>query len=143
MNSEFREADKAYAAAMLDGEGTIYANYLVRKDKGNFQTYYYIGIVNKSVELLEWLREKFGGTIYTRKNGIPMWQLTRLSDMYFFLKLVRPYMIIKCDVADLMIKFIESRMNTAINNKSASLTNSEKEMLLKIKRLNETRYDEV
>ena len=129
--------DKAYAAAMLDGEGYVYANRIARARDSTMQTMYQVGIVQDDTRLLEWLENKFGGKIYHRNGKVDRWQCTNQLDIYNFLTVVRPYMMLKCDVADLMIEYCESRMS---NEAHTPLSDRELECITKIKYLNETRY---
>jgi len=136
MKNNYSASEKAYAAAMLDAEGHIYANRKVRNDTGYPQTYYGVCISNLSRDMLEWIQHRFGGIIYVRKNNnILTLQFVKQQEMYWFLKIVRPYLIIKSDLADLMIQYLESRFESS--NKFNKLNNNEIKLIAKIKHFNE------
>jgi len=140
VKSNYSVVDKAYAAAMLDGEGWMYANLITRKDTGWSNPAFKIGIANKSLSMLEWLKDSFGGKIYNQtSNGVYAWNLTKISEMLWFLKNVRPYMKIKCKVADIMIDVLSKRVDGIVNGHYTNrMTNQERNLILKIKELNET-----
>lgn len=56
------ETDKAYLAAILDGEGCLG----IYKTKGKYYVTK-VQVTNTRYELLQWLQERWGGTIYSRK----------------------------------------------------------------------------
>jgi len=140
VKSNYSVADKAYAAAILDGEGWMYANLIIRKDTGYSNPAFKIGVANKSMSMLKWLQNNFGGKIYNQtSDGVYAWNLTKLSEMLWFLKNVRPYMKIKCEVADTMIDILGKRVDGVIDGHYTNkMTNKEKSIILKIKELNET-----
>ena len=94
-----KETDAAYAAALVDGEGSIVVHSFIRKGRGlQFSTR--IVVVNTDVPLLVWLRETFGGNI-VRKKRIRLtskqcweWQVyAEVADK--FADIIRPYLKIK------------------------------------------------
>jgi hypothetical protein len=91
--------DVAYAAGILDGEGSICLSRQLKAGK-----FYYLGriaISNTSYELLAWMKDQFEGQIYnlsdSRGNYKPLWQWS-LSTQWFvleFLQLVLPFLKVK------------------------------------------------
>jgi hypothetical protein len=88
---------RAYAAGIIDGEGNI---YVARTRTG----YVRVSVRNTNLEVLEWLREQFGGQIAHNRDDRPnrrpcfTWYLN-YQDSLEFLSLVEPYLIIKRDKA--------------------------------------------
>ena len=107
------ETDKAYMAAMLDGEGTITAKKV--KYKNYFYSYPVIGVYNTSFKLMQWLITKFGGTVsITKKAGakskfgkskknVYRWRTNSL-DTTIILAMVTPYLVIKNKQAELAMQ---------------------------------------
>lgn len=141
MKNNYSASDKAYTAAIIDGEGWIYANKFRRKDTGHMSTPCQIGVANTCKRVLEWLQTRYGGKIYHR-NGSNMysWEVIRMSEMLNLLKSVRPYMIIKRDIADLMIAFLELRVDSIVDGHYSNMMSEKANKLVyKIKDLNKTK----
>jgi hypothetical protein len=77
----------AYIAGIFDGEGCL------TKEK----TVYRVGIAQKDLRLLVWLKETLGvGTVHTHKDGhCSAWRLSQTREVYDFLWHVFPYLIVK------------------------------------------------
>jgi len=92
------KTESAYIAGIIDGEGYIKCSLIYGK----------VDVSNTSIELLEWLKSKLGGSIC--KKSIPKptqhqaytWQLSKIRAKGL-LKLVSPYLIVKKETA---IKFL-------------------------------------
>ena len=141
MKENLSAFEKGYIAAFLDGEGSIYANRMNR-GSGNkhMQTYYGVCIHNKNKEVLKWIQHRVGGNIYERKdNGVSQLQFVKLVDIYRFLSIVTPYLIVKKKLARFMLDYVTSRINHIedSNNKSCPLSDDEIELIARIKHLNE------
>lgn len=86
----------AYAAGLFDGEGSI---SLVRQ-KNNRSHSPQLSIASTDREVLDWLQERFGGSIVTKQprhaNHLVSydWRLTDRRALNF-LKLIRPYLVIE------------------------------------------------
>lgn len=101
------DAEAAYAAGILDGEGSIclVRNRLFRSPSPQ------VSVCSTDRELLEWLRVRFGGTIVCKKKQKLIhsqsydWKLTDRRALEF-LKLVRPYLSIRRKIAkaDLLLE---------------------------------------
>jgi hypothetical protein len=94
----------AYAAAMLDGEGSIAGGVLTRGDKQ--YGFAYVGIINTDIRLHDWLIDTFHGTL--KKSTPSRWSKKQCyhwtpADKVWFLKLVRPFMKLKQQQADCAI----------------------------------------
>ncbi len=95
----------AYAAGLLDGEGTIN----IWQQKTYRQFVLRIQVANSCREALEWLRARFGGSIHKNCGGryvnltVYSWQLSaRLADA--FLKGCAPFSIMKKDQIEVALR---------------------------------------
>ena len=103
----------AYAAGIFDGEGYVGIDR-VSKSKGSKKIHHSIRIVisQKDGAIMDWLKNNFGGNIYSQRNGtlysIYRWRIhsKKAAD---FLKFVYPYLIIKKRQAKLAIWFMKQR----------------------------------
>ena len=92
--------ERAYAAGLLDGEGTVSILIAARALYGwNDHYELFVNISNTNCEAIEWLGMNFGGHTRTRKNtnGKPLheWYLHDMDAIAEFLELVEPFIIIK------------------------------------------------
>lgn len=111
----------AYAAGIVDGEGSIGIRYLhkvgVKEKKYHGLN---VRVTSTAPELINWLKEHFGGsvTIRTRSNALNQaaysnwYLLSRHADA--FLKAIRPYMIVKGPQADLATELQSTMQNGAV-----------------------------
>jgi hypothetical protein len=115
------ESELAYAAGILDGEGTIglgtsYNKYKERKYK---RYRLQCRIVNTDARMVLWLREKFGGYMAIIPKSPPRMERYewRLQDKKAasFLELVEPYSVIKKEQIKIALDFrstIDQRKGT-------------------------------
>lgn len=93
----------AYTAGLFDGEGWI--TIAKRKWGKNTIDAIQVGLANTSLPLIDWLHSMYkAGFIYSNKSKLSKrftytWQLTRIMDVYHFLKAVTPYLVIKKEKA--------------------------------------------
>ena len=104
-----RKTDLAYAAGIIDGEGSIgiyrQPTYLT-----------WITVRNTNEWICQWLRFAFGGYVYTHTYKPPhlkwkdswQWRITG-SDAADFLRLILPYLRLKKPQAELAIAFQSER----------------------------------
>lgn len=99
-------AERAYLAGLFDGEGTIgYYNYRDRHEATAM-------ITNTDPRIMNWILDKIGyGNVCTisnayhrRKHAISHWRITNKPRMVDFLEAITPYLIIKRDQAELLLK---------------------------------------
>lgn len=116
--------DLAYAAAFIDGEGCvgIKRSKGIRPKRGSVSPEYrvYILAANTHKGVIDWMQDKFGGSIGFQakgycKNGLERkicyrWRIAS-SSAITFLRLIRPYMIVKKDQADICFMFQTSVKN--------------------------------
>jgi LAGLIDADG-like domain len=101
------DVEAAYAAGILDGEGSI---ALTRNRKGRWPSPQ-VSVASNDRELLEWLRERFNGSISKKTPRQPShsvsydWKLTERRALRF-LQAVRPYLIIhrKIERAEVLLE---------------------------------------
>jgi hypothetical protein len=104
------ETDNAYAAGILDGEGSIAIS-------GRAKTALCIYVGNSDPRMCVWLKERYGGSIYQSpsriRNGkstriMYQWQLASAS-AGAFLKAVYPYLVIKKEQADIAFAYLATK----------------------------------
>lgn len=112
------ERELGYAGGIVDGEGTIgiYKHSAARNRDGSYRQFpplrVHVQVSQCDIRLPIWLKEKFGGYIST--NGIPgpndrqgyIWALQGKAQCLPFLTLIRPYLFLKQDRADIAIAFM-------------------------------------
>lgn len=116
MKRELTTAEVGYLAGLVDGEGCI--SILRMQMKRGKRTYLHfalqIRIANTQIRLVEWIRDRVGGKLYaqtyvTRIRGNRKqawhWHLGGY-EASAFLRLVRPYLVIKGDQVDLALEFL-------------------------------------
>ncbi len=99
--------DKAYAAGLFDGEGSITLTRTRRVRLPSPQ----VSVASNDIEVLEWLRERFGGSVSKKQPRQPThsvsydWRLTDRRALAF-LKEIRPYLVIQRKIrrVDLLLK---------------------------------------
>jgi len=94
------EVDLAYAAGILDGEGSI----CLTKNRARRWPSPQVAVASNDRELLEWLRAQFGGSISIKQPRRSTHQISydwKLTDQNAlrFLQLVRPYLRIERKIA--------------------------------------------
>jgi len=117
-------ADWAYAAAMMDGEGSFSISHGTGKSKAGKPYPLFdmkVMISNTSVQLMDWLVEKFGGMYFitvshiskkARANGQKVlkpcyrWIANKYALQEWFIRGIYPYMIIKKRQADVALEFL-------------------------------------
>lgn len=138
--SQTSKADMAYAAAMIDGEGTFSISRirLVRNGKVVPNQYQYqlrVTISNSSPILMKWLVDKLGGTYYTQVNHASK-QAIANGQKYFtpcyrwnllggyksiekFILAVLPYLVIKDEQAKVALEFTRNfeKQDVQLRNK--------------------------
>lgn len=113
------EAELAYAAGFLDGEGHICIAYMIadpkRPSKTKYERYQLrVNISQGTPEVLHWFKERFGGSVHISTHKRPYdktrtyqrcnWVIgTKAASQ--FISLVRPYLIVKAKEADIALEF--------------------------------------
>jgi hypothetical protein len=90
------DTEAAYAAGILDGEGSIYFS----RNRTSRWPSPIVSVASTDRELLEWLRFRVGGSTVQKRTYQPQhavsydWKLTDRRALEF-LKIVRPFLVIK------------------------------------------------
>ncbi|KKL58176.1 hypothetical protein LCGC14_2228020 [marine sediment metagenome] len=144
---ELSATELAWLAGFIDGEGCITLN-IGKAGKGrNFNTNYaaIIRIGNTKLRLLEHCQNIAGGRIVSQQtygiNDKPHWQWYLGSNKARRLLLeVKPYLVGKSEVADLVIKLQDSINNNKQRNKrlSPEVVEYREEIARQVKALNRT-----
>lgn len=103
------ETEKAYMAGILDGEGSL--NISHRGGRRDPQKS--VSVANTSLELIDWIIERFGGRVYPYKKRegwkqVYLVKWTSKEDIGYLLNQIIDYMIIKRKLADIMLEYLES-----------------------------------
>ena len=103
---------EAYAAGILDGEGTISIRKQRASPRGYNPTFYaWVSVYNTNQDVMRWLKARFGGQYRPRKHKpghrtCYVWLVTGKSER-LFLEAVYPYLIIKRRQADLAFRLYQ------------------------------------
>ena len=104
-----KEAEKAYLAGIIDGEGTV----TLAKNRKTETPSPSVTVANNNLELLEWIKGLVGGTIISKKkhkahhSDSYAWAM-RSDKAIQLLKDIRQYLIVKKPQADLIINKYKS-----------------------------------
>lgn len=105
-----------YLAGLMDGEGSISIIRPNRYDRETFRLQPQAMISGTDPMLAEYLQTTLDAKVLTRirpmKNSRPTWQVGWYGfRCYPIVKLVEPHLLIKRDQAQIVIEFLESRIN--------------------------------
>jgi hypothetical protein len=102
------ETDKAYAAGLLDADGSlgVYST-------GTGYTKSQVVVAGQSNEMLIWLRDTWGGRIEHGggKMRINKWIAGTTAVRITFLTDVLPYLRVKRDIAELVLDYLSNQWN--------------------------------
>ena len=132
-----------YLAGVIDGEGYIglektQPNQKVRQINPRYMPN--VCVINIQLELINWLKKQWGGSVNTRNRNMKRWKSNwrtcyrwRLNQgrIVEFLTAIRPYMIVKRRQADLMIEYYQKRTKSItgiFNGRHGSKSFSPEEM---------------
>jgi hypothetical protein len=112
-------ATLAYAAGIVDGEGTIGIR-LQNNGAGKFYHTFKVRVANTDKDIIEWLTEQFGGSWGTKAAGTNGTRNTKESYHWTltsgragsFLAAIRPYMRIKAPQADLALALVATKQRS-------------------------------
>ncbi len=90
----------AYLAGIVDGDGHLYVAKMKKKDRKRVYYYPRVVVVQKTPELIDWLKENFGGCkVISRRhkyqlNDLWVWSLTgkKVTELA---KKMQPFLITK------------------------------------------------
>ena len=131
------EVEKAYLAGIIDGEGSI---GLWRHHKNETATPN-VSVANNSLKLLQWIKQRAGGTIVSKKkrkahhNDLYAWSV-RQDRAIRLLNDVKEFLIIKRKQAELITSEYKSVTHPAGKYTSQMLKKKQR-LVDKIKKLNQ------
>ena len=108
----------AYLAGVLDSDGSFIMVHRIRYGKEFYDTY--IQVTNSNENLMKWLVKTFGGSYRDKtkykQSSIPRiknifeWKQQRTRDLVPILEKAVPYLIIKKEKGEKMLKYRKSRL---------------------------------
>ncbi len=110
------EKDMAYAAGILDGDGS----FSIMNSHGKY--YPCIQLSNAFKGMSEWLHEKFGGSLRIKKPQQPhhkvlyVWSVRGLDGCKNLIERIAPYIVLKRLQAKSMLEFIDLRKDNLFNS---------------------------
>lgn len=111
-NRPIKNEEKAYIAGFLDGDGSIMAQLVYRKDyKLGYQIRVSIVFYQKTIhqDFLLWLKARLGyGYIRARRDGMTEYTIVGLKEVEHLLTLLYPFLRLKKDLARSVLKIIKN-----------------------------------
>jgi hypothetical protein len=144
----YKPTDLAYMAGIIDGEGCFWIGKVPKKEGDGYVSEHYRGLLkidNTDIRLIEWIDSVFSGTASAQcrttssrkfEREIFTWNATgdRLLDMC---EQILPYLVIKKEQCELMIKFRKTYRTKLGSNKIAPEDLAERQVCLEaIRKLN-------
>lgn len=134
------QADIAYAAGFVDGEGCISVG--IKSGRKNCLVWK-ITVVNTDFGIIQWFKNTFGGSYYQRKTYKATyavswaWAISNINGEEF-LKLILPYLKVKKEVANVFLELRETRKYISHRNRKTpdALVEKRDSLILKIRELN-------
>jgi hypothetical protein len=128
VNTQWTEAELAYFAGILDGEGCLSMSAPTRRT-GQYATQIFVG--NTDARLIHWIHARFGGTVALRPRQASakpthkqLWRwLLSGSDIVPVLSAVSPYLVIKREQAQLILEMRQT-MKPVGSNQTQPLSNA-------------------
>ena len=107
------ETDHAYAAGIVDGEGSIAIS-------GRLKTALFVTVSNSDPRVCIWLKERYGGFVYQSPGRIRNGKQTRIIYQWRcasatagqFLKIIYPYLVIKKEQAEIAFAYLSTKGKT-------------------------------
>jgi hypothetical protein len=137
----FNHDDIIYMAGIIDGEGSICIE-IQSPCKSRKVTYYSprLVVINTNVPLMNWINEKFGGTVRQRKH-VENCKLCYKWNIFSFnaanlLKECLPFMIVKKRHAEIIIEFMG--LDKKGWNVPKDVQIRREELYLELKKINKT-----
>ncbi|MFA4817644.1 MAG: LAGLIDADG family homing endonuclease [Parcubacteria group bacterium] len=113
MREKFSSTISAYLAGFLDGDGSIYVRIKPNPTyRYGFQIAPYIVLFqsNQDRKNFERICSLIGlGILRERKDGILEYSINRIEHLKLFLKSVKPFLILKKEQAELMLKILAKK----------------------------------
>ncbi|MCX5702536.1 MAG: hypothetical protein NTW64_06165 [Candidatus Omnitrophica bacterium] len=131
------EVEKAYLAGIIDGEGTV---TLMKHHKNETPTPY-VSVANNNLGLLQWIKNRIGGTICSKKKRLPhhndsyAWSV-RQDRAIRLLNEIKSYLIIKRPQADLITEQYKLVTHRA-GKYTVEMLNGKMKLVAEIRKLNQ------
>lgn len=113
MCKKFSSTISAYLAGFLDGDGSIYVRIKPNHTyKYGFQVASYVVLFqsNQDRDNFEKICSIIGlGILRERKDGILEYSINRINNLKLFLASVKPFLILKKEQAELMLKILKDK----------------------------------
>src|SRR6186713_930782 len=113
---ELSKEDRAYIAGFFDGEGWVSLSVARSGSQKKERAFVIVGIAQKQVSVLTWIHSLFGGTLflnvrndrgYSLSDGsIHRWSIAGREHVRTFYQVIRPYMRMKGDKFDLVMRAV-------------------------------------
>lgn len=148
--NRMKQIDLAYMAGIMDGEGLICIVPIRRKDcADNVPAYRLMIRLSLCNEwLCRWFKMCWGGSVYTAKHSnyperhqIWEWSVSN-QQAYRFLIVIKPYLILKRDQAELAVKFQGAKRRGCARKEPDVIKQAEKVVYETMKRLHTASYGE-
>lgn len=144
MNKDWTIQKLSYLAGIIDGEGSIAIEIQSQSIRHNRKCDYYslrLLVTNTNIQLLNWIRDNFEGTIKARKyfanrRQCYSWNLCSHKAAEV-LRACQPYMIILKPHVDVFLEFAAT-MSRAHVKLSDELLEDRRNLYLKLKHINKT-----
>ena len=126
MNADMTEKDVAYLAGFFDGEGCVGYYNANPNPEGTPYFHVSINISNTDPRPILWMQKLLGfgkaksANVSGKRRQAYQWQISKRSDVKTFLELVRPYLIVKAEQADVILALFE--MEKDYTGKHGSVT---------------------
>lgn len=130
-----KEIDMAYAAGILDGDGS----FSILKNKGKY--YPCIQLSNAFKGMSEWLHEKFGGSLRIKKPQQPhhkilyVWSARGVESCLKIIERILPHIVLKTEQCYVMENFLYAKMKDISEREgeifSLRMKNINRELLMK------------
>jgi len=148
VKTELSETQKAYLAGYLDGDGTITAGFFKnKKSRRGLNPMKEVSLISIHKNFILKLQRMIGGEVKTfiyedtrsKKEGYKL-VFSNQASALAFLKAIVPYLILKQQQAELMIRYLTTRLEKrAIKGNSAPISDESLLLLTEIRRLNKWR----
>lgn len=138
------EKELGYTGGIVDGEGSICIVKVHGCTRPIPTLRAHVSVAQCDIRLPIWLKERFGG--YVSSLGIPKggrkqaysWSMTGTKQCLPFLEIIRPYLLLKTQQADIAIAFMKARVNVRHMKKADRMNEFRKHLAYKdaIQKLN-------
>lgn len=106
MLQSWAEAELAYFAGILDGEGS----FVLHRNRIGYRFSCQVQVGNTDIRIMEWIRVRFGGSVnQERRSNVkhkPIYRwVSQADNLDSLLTAVQPYLVAKRDQAELLLAY--------------------------------------